>query len=638
MGNVKKILRVDGRKWISWWTNYGAFVLAALFVSATSFLMFRKHDAFSTRTYDLARFDQAIWNTMRGRVLFSTILNQSILGNHFSPFLALLSPLFLIWDDIKVLFLVQTIGVAAAGLFLFEIVRAKHPPLAPWFSLAYYLNPALHEVTLFEFRRVVVAMPFLAMALYALYVKKRGLMASGLLLALLCKENIGFVVVMVGCHLLVFERDWKWGLLVVFVGAAWMVIVCLWVIPAFAPPSDGPDIYPQLYYFGYLGTSYQEIVANLVRDPLILIRQVLDLERAQALWRVLLPLGLVLPFVAPGWALICVPTVAYMLLSDEPRLYRFETWHLSTVLPVLFAAVGVGLGRFSRRRSAWLTAFLLGTTVVGYLLFSPAPLGGTYDGSLYDVTEHHRLAAEIIATVPSHASVATQARYVPHLSHREHVYHYPWIAMGTENADYILLDRHSNPYPFTPDELGEQIGNLQADPSYTVEMEADGIYLFYRHDRSFPVGRYVDDSMELSRAEVAVRDKDGFFHPVGKEPVELEPGQQVRVSLYWEALADPGAERTVSVRVVDSSGRLVAQHDGLPGQGNRPTSWWRRGWKLRDVHYLTVAPDAQPGTGHLSLVVYDTYSREIIPFDGKTETLRLCDVTIAARSTFLPGP
>ena len=619
------------RKLAAWWTEWGAYALAVLFVLASSILMFRKHASFNTRTYDLARFDQAIWNTLHGRFLHSSIRDMSILGNHFSPFLAWLSPLFLIWNDVRVLFLVQTVSVAVTGLFLYRIVRAKHASLAPWFLLAFYLNPSVHETTLFEFRRVVPAMPFLALALYALYTRRRGLMATGLGLALLCKEDVGLVVFMVGLYLIFFERDWKWGVPIVLIGVAWVIGVSLWVIPLFAGPQSDPDIYPQLYYFDFLGGSYSEIVANLRRDPLLLVRHVFELERAGALLRAFLPVGLVLPFLAPGWALICLPTMAYLLISNEPRLYRLETWHLATVLPVLFAAIGVGLGRLSGRWARWATGLLLATTIVGYLLYSPAPLGGTYEPVLYDVTEHHRLAARIIDAVPAEASVATLARYVPHLAHREHVYHYPWVVLGVENVDIILLDHYANPYPFTPDELNAKIDDMVADTSYIVSSEADGIYLFRQRGQplpSFAVDAVADGSMRLERVEVAPSDEDGIYQTVSQAPVELQQGQEVRVSLYWEALAAPNAERTVSVRVADASGRLVAQHDSMPGHGSKPTSWWEEGWAIRDVYYLQVSPDAPPGPGRLDVLVYDSASGELLLFGDGSQAITVAPVDL----------
>lgn len=616
--------------------------------------MIRKHDAFNTRVYDLARFDQAIWNTLQGRFLFSSILNYSILGNHFSPYMALLSPLFLIWSDVRVLFIVQVAGIAVAGLFLqnivwqHEIVRLYYPALPLGFLAAFYLNPTVHEVTLFEFRRIVLAVPYLTLALYALYARKRWLMALGLGMALLCKEDVGFIVFMVGLFLILFQRDWKWGGALVVLGATWVIVVSLWIIPLFAPASNELGVYPQLYYFDYLGDSYDEIARGLLRDPLILLRQLWDMERLAALWRLFAPLGVVLPFLAPEWVLICLPTLGYLLLSNEHVLYRLEKWHPASILPVLFAALGVGLVRLAERahregaqtKGHWprlAIAGLIVATILGYATYSSAPLGGRYDASLYRVTEHHRRALEIVDAVPSNARVAAQVLYVPHLAHREHIYHYPWIVIGKENIDYIILDCHSNPYPFLPDELNREIDNLIADPAYAIELEADGIYLLHQGGDPLPffaVDRIVEGTMQLAQVDVALSDGRGILRIVGQQPIELHPSQEARVSLYWEALAAPNAERTVSVRLVDSWGGLIAQHDSLPGGGAKPTSWWQEGWRLRDVHYFSVPPVTPPGEGSIEIVVYDSYSSQVLPFsapDGsKTDSVRVSNVILAS--------
>ncbi len=613
------------------WQRYGPWAMAVAFVLVFSVLQFRQHDAFNTRTYDFARFDQAIWNTLHGRFLFSSILNMSILGNHFSPFLALLSPLFLIWNDPKVLFLVQAVSVAATGLCLYRIIRDRRPHLAPWLLLAFYLNPAVHEITLFEFRRIVPAMPFLAMALYALSTKRRWLMLLGLILALLCKENVGFIVAMVGLYLVTFERDWRWGIPIALLGGSWLIVVSLWVIPPFAEPINSASVYPQLYYFGFLGNSYQEIAATLLRDPLILLRQLATLDRVAALWRIFFPLGLVLPFVAAEWTLICLPTISYMLLCNEPTMYQLTQWYPATVMPVLFGAIGVGLSRLSERRANQATVLLLAATALGYVLYSPAPLGGTFDASLYQVTAHHRLAAEIVDAVPDNAHVATAPRYVPHLSHREHIYHYPWIVGGLDNVDYVLLDRHSNPYPLTPDHLNDKLDDMIADPFYTVEAEADGIYLLHRGGIPSPaitVEATAEGTMFLERADIALGDREGRFHFVSGETIQVHPGQQVRVSLYWQALDAPQAERTVSVRIAEATGRLVAIHDNMPGEGTRPTSWWRPGWQIRDVTYLTVAEDAPPGPGSLNVLLYDSHTHEPVPFESDREQIRIAQIEI----------
>lgn len=624
-------LREKWLKMSGWWTRHGAWVLAILFASLFFGLMVRQHETFHTRALDLGKFDQAIWNTLRGRFLFSSVQNHSILGNHFSPFMALLSPLFLLWSDVRVLFAAQAVGLAAAGLLLYRIVRLKHPALAPWFLLAFYMNPALHEVALVELRRVTFAVPFLALALYALSVRKRIWMVIGLFLGLLCKENVALAVFMVGVYLLLFERDWKWGVPLVMVGLLWAVVVTLWVVPAFRPPrGEGSSLYPQLSYLGLAGDSYQEILTDVLRDPLVLFRHMLDRESLLALWRVFLPLGLGLPFLAPDWMLMVLPPIAIMLISVAPGMHRLEDWYMASVLPGLFAAIAVALARRPVRWARWLTAGLLCATVAGTLMFSYAPWGAKFKPELYTVTEHHRLAAQVVAAVPPDARVATQDPYVPHLSHREHIYLYPWVAIGVENVDYLLLDRNLHPYPLQPHEMASAIDNAVADTSYVVELEGDGIYLLHRGGEPLPAfeaGAVAGETMRLNRVEVAVRGEDGFFHIVAQGPVALQAGDEVRISLYWEALADPVAERTVSVRIADHSGALAAVHDNMPGRGKKPTSWWRAGWQIRDVYYLTVSPQAPSGPGSLDIVVYDSYSGEVVPF-GPMDVLKVCDVRI----------
>ena len=613
------------------WVRYGAFLLAIVFFVVFAELMMLKHDAFHTRALDLAKFDQAIWNTLQGRALYSSLQGFSILGNHFSPYMALLSPLFLVWSDVRVLFVVQTAGLAVAGLFLYGIARRGHVGLAPWFLLAFYLNPALHEVALVEFRRVTLAVPYLALALYALYLGKRWWMVLGLGLALLCKESIAVIVLMVGVYLLIAERDWRWGAPLLFLGLAWAIVVTLWVIPAFGLPQDGPSLYPQLNYVGLSGDSYREIVQQVLRDPWVFIRRMFDREGLAALFRVFLPLGFVFPFLAPGWMLIVVPSMSYMLMSAAPGMHRLEDWYAASILPGLFAAVAVGLTRLPERWARWGTGGLVGCAVAGYLWYSHGLLGGQYAPELYRVGTHQRLAARAVAKVPREARVATQDPYVPHLSHREHIYLYPWISIGPEHVEYFLFDRHLHPYPLQRHELDAQIDDMIADTRCTIEWEADGIYLFHQGGQPlppFPVDAVADGTMRLERIEIATSDEDGVYRAATQQPVALAAGQQVRVSLYWEALVAPNAERTVSVRVTDGAGALAAIHDNLPGQGKKPTSWWKEGWQIRDVYYLTVSPQAAAGRGRLGVLVYDSLTGETVPFEDGTEILELCPVTI----------
>jgi len=269
---------------------------------------------------------------------------------------------------------------------------------------------------------------------------------------------------------------------------------------------------------------------------------------------------------------------------------------------------------------------------VGYILFSGAPLGGEYEPHRYEITDRTQRAWDIIEKVPEDAIVASQVAFITPLAEREHIYLYPWYAIGQENIEYFVMGRGFDAYPIQSDEIDWEINNLIADPNIIVKEEVDGIYLLHQGGEqkpSFEVDQVAEESIKIDRVEVAVADEDGFFQTIDNDPMKFNPGQLVRVTLYWEALDSPDAERTVSVRLEDSTGALVGQHDMMPVDGSRPTSWWQPGWKIRDVYYLNIDPSAALGPGSLDLVLYDSFTQERILFDGDGEVVQLLEVILS---------
>jgi hypothetical protein len=87
---------------------------------------------------------------------------------------------------------------------------------------------------------------------------------------------------------------------------------------------------------------------------------------------------------------------------------------------------------------------------------------------------------------------------------------------------------------------------------------------------------------------------------------QVPSGQTVsnlEVTLSWHALARMTNDYTISVRLVAPDGRWLAQQDSWPAGGLLPTSQWRQGDYVQDVHMLQVPPDAT--VDHVEVVVYD---------------------------------
>jgi hypothetical protein len=82
------------------------------------------------------------------------------------------------------------------------------------------------------------------------------------------------------------------------------------------------------------------------------------------------------------------------------------------------------------------------------------------------------------------------------------------------------------------------------------------------------------------------------------------PGEALLLTLWWQALADLGDERSVLVHLLDPSGAKVAQADGAPARGARPTSQWRAGDTIIDSHQLALPADLPPGDYTLAFGMY----------------------------------
>jgi hypothetical protein len=102
-------------------------------------------------------------------------------------------------------------------------------------------------------------------------------------------------------------------------------------------------------------------------------------------------------------------------------------------------------------------------------------------------------------------------------------------------------------------------------------------------------------------------------------PPNPSPGDELGVSLYWEALHPLPAAYHSYVHLIDASGQKVAQDDGKPGGVYYPSTMWRPGERLRDDRWLKIPPGVAPGTYHLVAGMYVLAGGEIEPVGDAIE-------------------
>ena len=74
----------------------------------------------------------------------------------------------------------------------------------------------------------------------------------------------------------------------------------------------------------------------------------------------------------------------------------------------------------------------------------------------------------------------------------------------------------------------------------------------------------------------------------GDLPASVEVGNEVLVTLFWQAQATPTADVRVRLQLVDASGAVAAQLEAPPGRPDLPTSHWLSGEVIRDGHSFLI--------------------------------------------------
>jgi 4-amino-4-deoxy-L-arabinose transferase-like glycosyltransferase len=97
----------------------------------------------------------------------------------------------------------------------------------------------------------------------------------------------------------------------------------------------------------------------------------------------------------------------------------------------------------------------------------------------------------------------------------------------------------------------------------------------------------------------------------------VEPGGEVELTLYWQALAPAAREVVVFVHLLGQEDLVVAQRDSYPGLGRLATSRLEPGFRWAERHVVSVPATAYtPDRAEVSVGLYDLASEERLPAVG----------------------
>jgi uncharacterized membrane protein len=597
-----------------------------------SYLTLNRFFAFEARALDMGNLDQAVWNTAHGR--FFHLTNQpgtvNRLSLHVEPILIPISWLYWLYSGPPTLLVLQATVVALGAWPLFAIAhrRLGSQWMALLFGLVFLLNPTIQAANWLEFHPLTLAPTFLLATFACLLARRTGWFACFAIFAASCKEEIALLVAMIGLYAFLFLRQRRLGLLTILLGIGWALVAVLVIQTTFAAGNIHWDRY------AYLGDNPAQMVHTVFTNPQIVLAQLRQVDALRYLALLLLPVGFI-ALLAPEILVLALPSLAINLLSTYPAMQEvYSLMYAAPIVPFVLIAASFGVRRlaiFATRnwqlttgnwqlatrnwqlatrnwqlatrnwqlatRNSYFTyltcALLIAScTLYTFHQFGYLPGGGNFQ--YYQVTDHHRRAADLIAQIPPDAKVSAQDRLNPHVSSRETVYIFPNLG----DADTIFLDVTGPAWPLHPNDLRNQVADLLA-ADFGIAAAEDG-YLLLRKGAE---PKRPPDAFYSVWLEAPLPERQPAFVFADRltlldHRLVIDSHGELVTQLVWEALKPIDQNLRFYVGYLDREGNVMHDTEFYPPVAELwyPTTQWPPGkpvlvqslpWTL-DADYFTL--------------------------------------------------
>lgn len=471
--------RFDG----PWWVWAMAVVL--FFVYAA--LSLRIHHRMLSNSYDLGIFEQVVRSYADGHLPVSELKGPDfpILGDHFSPILALVAPFYALHRSAGTLLVVQAalIALSVVPLTLWAR-RSLGSPAGAVIGACYGLSWGIASAVGFDFHEVAFAAPLLAFSLTALGNGRLTAAAYWALPLLLVKEDLGLTVAVIGL-VIAWRGSRKLGFVTAALGLAGTLLALLVILPAFNPSGSFA------YWFladNPAGSSGAGAGAGAGAGTGVLdllsrstVGLVVPQTKVSTLMLTLAP-TLFLAVRSPLlWA--ALPTLVWRFFSNN-YVHWGTGYHYSLVLmPIVFAAFVDALVQRGTR-PAGLKRYLAATAAVSLLILPNFPFWQLLSPATWRTDPRVAVAHSLMKKIPDDATVQASTYLVPQLTNRTSVslYGYP---VSRPSPQWIMVDTwvpQGWRWPLTYESERAQL-TLALYQGYRTVANRDGFVLLHRPDR-----------------------------------------------------------------------------------------------------------------------------------------------------------
>jgi len=447
------------------------FAVALGFFSA---LKLNQYMSFST-TFEPADYELVLWNTLHGHFLQMPCSTLSFLGEHFSPILLLILPIYLVAQSPVTLILLHAIGISAAVVPLYLLVREftslRWPPLA--ISLAYFLSRTVNYGLMYDIHPEVLY-PFLFFAMF-LSIKKQNWRSyyAFLLLSFMIKEDVFVATFGLGLFL-VSMGQWKHGLTTSIMSILCLLVVVRFIIPIFQGQAQGSDYRFIAYWSGY-GTTQKEVLLNFL-NPMKHLDVIFTAGKLKQMFN-LFSVFVFLPFVSWRAFVFLVLPNWFMLYSSSNSLMNGPIIYYGMLItPSLFFSSLLGIQSLANKwpkRSVRLFV-VLSSLVFLVQLGNSRIFNQIFKDPWQIPTRYTATANQMLDLIPPKVAVSAQVNLISHVPKHPCRSTFP---SNLKSVTYIFLDYQGNPWPLTKESYRQLVDSLRNSSNWKIVEERDELLL-----------------------------------------------------------------------------------------------------------------------------------------------------------------
>ncbi len=612
-----------------------------LYVAVFSYLCVLKYQSFGYWDWDFASDISTLWCSAHGRLFYYPFLEEIIFGAHLYLIMALVIPIYAVFQHPFTLLFLQSLFFGLAAYPLYKLAKLKLSKASSLFiALGYLIYPSIGYINLFETHFEIYEIFFLFFALYYFEKDNFKKFLVFILLAISCKENVSLVVFMMGIYSFFRKKSLKWVMVPVVLGGIWFFLSVKVIIPYFAKDTklyQGGFMFN--IYYRHLGNSMGDMAKTIIFHPILVAKYALAPHKLLYFLHLFGPTAF-LGLFSPSILLITVPIFAQNLLSSYMVHAQITQQHSAILIPFIFYAVIYSFskllkfGNTLRERVILTGLFCVSAVIFGLYLGAPQLYLLKYIKE-YRINELSREKNKLIKAIPKGAAVISTFQFMPKLAHRDNLYSMHLVSKGVRmytdvkyeppaELEYAVID-FNEPLmvsSFFPPQAPANIRSFLENGNWKVLRAIDDIILFKKRFTQGGSLCEFNDSYKKIQNEINANINNQIIF-VGYDINKGNPdaGNILHLTLYWKQAGDIGDNKIIIIQFFDAFEKVALTKMHSLGYRIYPPKDWPKGKVLKEQYYMFIPSNVKRGLAYnVRLGAFSGSGGNILPVSDKAKT------------------